>query len=161
QAALWFDSHQPEALLNLADQALSTAGAPRTSATGLGQVSQPREEEEAPNQGVPHQTSKYLQNLADAFSRFKTVGRNLNASRPVAPNDGPTVRGWAEAALKSDPLNARALRILGQLAEADGDDSGAERYVRVAGQLSLHENSVSSWLMRKSVTDHDYKSVIY
>ncbi len=161
QAALWFDSRQPEALVNLADQALLTASAAQLSAAGLDQMSQPREEEGAPNQGVPHQISKYLQNLAHAFSRFETVGRNLNVSRPVAPDDEPTVRGWAEAALKSDPLNARALRILGQLAEIDSDDSEAEKYLRFAGQLSLHENYASYWLMRKSATDHDYKSAMY
>ena len=161
QAALWFDSRQPEALVNLADQALSTASAAQLSDVRPDQTSQPEEDVGTGRAGVSQKLSQYFLNLAHAFSRFETVGRNLSVSRPVAPDDKPTVRGWAEAALQSEPLNARALRILGQLAEADSDDPDAEKFLRAAGQLSLHENYSSYWLLRKSTTDHDYKSAIY
>jgi hypothetical protein len=53
------------------------------------------------------------------------------------------------------------LRILGQLAEADSNDAEAEKFLSAAGRLSLHENYANYWLMRNTVTDHDYKSAIY
>ncbi len=161
QAALWFDSRQPEALVGLADQALTSANAARLRAGGLEQTSESGEETPAAHQGLSQTLSKYVQNFAHAFSRFETVGRSMSVSRPVAPEDEASVRAWAEAAVESEPLNARALRILGQLAEADGDDAQAEKFLRAAGRLSLHENYASYWLMRKGATDHDYKSALY
>ena len=154
RAALWLDARQPEALVNLADQALIAAGAAQNTATPASQGSQLGE-------AVSQNASAYLPNLTHAFSRFETVGRDLSVSRPVAPDDETTVRTWAQTTLMNDPLNARALRILGQLAEADSDDQDAANFMRAAERLSLHENYASYWLMRTSATDHNYKLALY
>jgi len=161
EAALWFDSRQSQALVNLADQALVTAGAAQVNAALADQASQPAEEAPVGNKGGSQKLAQYFLNLAHAFSRFETVGRNLNVSRPVVPDNEEAVRTSAKTALMNDPLNARALRILGQLAEADGDDQDAAKFMEAADHLSLHENYASYWLMRKSATEHDYKSAIY
>jgi len=161
QAALWFDGGQSDALVNLADQALTIATVAQLSDEPTDQTSPAEEESATGRPRVAEKLSKYFGNLTHAFSRFETVGRNLNVSRPVVPGDESTVRGWAEAALRTEPLNAGALRVLGQLAEADSDDSEAEKFLRAAERLTLHENYANYWLMRKSSTDHDYKSAVY
>lgn len=160
QAALWLDSRQPDALVNLADQTLSAATAAQINERS-DPTSQSQDHLPARPPTVSQKLGKYFENLAHAFSRFETVGRNLSVNRPIAPDDELTVRGWAEVALQSEPLDARALRVLGQLAEADGDDSEAEKLLRAAARLSLHENYASFWLLRKNLTGHDYKSAIY
>src|SRR5437763_13241770 len=103
QAALWFDARQPQGLVNLADQALVTAGAAQVNAALADQASQPAEEAPVGTKGGSQKLGQYFLNLAHAFSRFETVGRNLNVSRPVAPDNQEAVRTWAETALMSDP----------------------------------------------------------
>ena len=125
QKALWFDSGQPDALVNLAEQAVVTSTAAQLSAASPDQTPEAGEEVSTGRQGISQKVSTYFENLVHAFSRFETVGRNFSISRPVAPDNEATVRAWAEVAVTSEPLNARALRILGQLAEADGDDAEA------------------------------------
>jgi hypothetical protein len=161
QKALWFDSSQPRALVNLADQAIAAASATQLSAGSEDQAAEAGEQTATDRQGISQQLSTYFQNLVHAFSRFEPVGHNLSVNRPVAPDDEATVRAWAEAAITAEPLNARAFRILGQLAEADGDDTQAAKFLATAAKLSLEENYADFWLMRKSVTEHDYKSALY
>lgn len=160
QTALWFDSGQPEALVNLADQALSAARAAQGGAARTDQTS-PGEQASASTQGASEKITKYFQILAHAFSRFEMVGRNLSINRPVAPDNEATVRMWAETAVMNDPLNARALQILGQLAETDSDDNDAAKFMHAADNLSLHENYASYWSMRTSAAAGDFESAIY
>jgi hypothetical protein len=74
--------------------------------------------------------------------------------------DLPAVRGWADAALTRAPLNARALRILGQAAAASGKEADANRFMQMAAQLSLHESAAVYWLLVRSVQSKDYKSAL-
>jgi hypothetical protein len=64
-------------------------------------------------------------------------------------------------ALLRDPANAQALRILAQLAEAQGDEAHAWRFMQTAAQLSLRESSAIDWLMRKSLDRADYAAALY
>ena len=66
----------------------------------------------------------------------------------------------AETALSHDPLNARALRILGQLADASGDEAKATKLMRAAAHRSLSETAAVYWMMRRSVQSKDYANVI-
>ena len=161
QAALWLDPRQPEALVNRADQAISTAGAAPAS-TGAADETSPRPD--GPPDSTQNASGKVtgdIRNFAHAFSAFETIGRNQSASRPRAPDNEPAVRMWATAAVMNDPLNARALRILGQLAEADGDDPSAAKFMHAANRLSLHESVAAYWLLRTSAQARDYNSTIY
>jgi hypothetical protein len=161
QSALWFDSRQPAALVNLADQALTNAGAAQLKDVSSDQEKQPGDAELAGSNRVSQRIGKYIENLAHAFSRFESAGRNLSINRPVVPDNEAEVRSWAQTALAGTPLNSRALRILGQLAEADSDDQEAAKFMRAAEAITRHENYASFWLLRQSVVQHDYKSAVY
>jgi hypothetical protein len=140
QAALWLNPNEPTALLNLADAAINAPqGRAAAPPDGAAQAMPPA----GANAGPPRRD----------FSEFGMVDAN-------AAIDLPAVRGWAEAALKSAPLNARALRILGQTAAAAGHDADAGRFMQMAAQLSLHESAAVYWLLVRSVQSKDYKSAL-
>jgi hypothetical protein len=161
QASLWFDSGQPEALVNLADRAVNNPVATvESSGSADGATPRPEDAIERPRQGLARAT-KYIQDLGYAFSAFESLGRNQSMSRPAAPENASTVRSWIETAIANDPLNARALRILGQLAEAASDDADASKFMTAADRLSLHEAGATYWLLRNSAKASDYKSAIY
>jgi tetratricopeptide (TPR) repeat protein len=148
RAALWLDGRQPEALVNVADQALITADAARLAGNADQSARRPDDASDT-------------KNLDRAFSAFETIGRNQSMSRPLPPADEPTIRMWATAAVMNDPLNARALRILGQLAEADDDDADASKFMHAADRLSLHEGRATYWLMRTSAQAGNYQAAIH
>jgi tetratricopeptide (TPR) repeat protein len=158
EAALWFDSGQPEALVNLADQALITARPVELQAGDQTQASEERTSSN--NQRSFSRLETYFLNLTHAFSQFETIGRNLNINRPVAPDEASGVRMWAETAATNDPLNPRALQILGQLAEANGDDESTAKFLAAANNMSPREYYASYWLMSHSALKGDYKSAI-
>ena len=72
----------------------------------------------------------------------------------------PRSRTWAEWALRQDPLNARALRILAQIAEHDSDNVRTEALMRGAAQRSPQESLAIFWMMRQSYRDGDYAEAI-
>ena len=148
RAALWLDSHQPEALVNLADRGIRIGG------SGRSMLRQPAN-------GSVDPAAKGRPNLDQDFALFETLGRDQSTNRPIPPDNEPAVRRWAQTALTKNPLDARALRILGQLAEADGNDADAAKFMRTAGELSLHENGAAYWLLRNSMRTNDYQSAIY
>lgn len=57
-------------------------------------------------------------------------------------------------------MNARALRILGQLANADDDDQAASKLMLAAARRSLRESIAVFWLMRESFERKDYTTTI-
>jgi hypothetical protein len=78
-----------------------------------------------------------------------------------SPEEIAEATAWAEAALASDPLNARALRILGQLALASGDAGKASAYLESAVRHSIHESAAASWLMLDSFQKKDYGAALH
>ncbi len=66
------------------------------------------------------------------------------------------VRALALAALAKDPLNARAYRMLGQVASQEGDDVQAERFMTLAVQRSMRETIAVHWLLRRAIDTMDY-----
>lgn len=153
-SALWIDSGQPDALVNLADRAINgSAREQRRPATDEGL----RNGDNAKTIDSPDKERK---NLARAFSEFETVGRYQSVPRPNPPENEAAVRRWLTTAILSEPLNARALRMLGQLAEADGNDAEASRFMHAAGELSLHESIATYWLLRTSAQAGAYKQAV-
>jgi hypothetical protein len=71
------------------------------------------------------------------------------------------IRALAETALVGDPLNARALRVLGQVALAAGDRPRAMAYLEKAARHSIHESAVLSWLMRAHYERMEYAAALY
>lgn len=79
---------------------------------------------------------------------------------PAVPEAQDQARGWAEAALASDPVNARALRILGQAAQAAGDESRAARYMEAAASRSVQESWAVHWLLKNAFDRKDYAGAL-
>jgi hypothetical protein len=71
------------------------------------------------------------------------------------------MRVWTALALANDPLNARALSILGQLANAAGDADRTADFLHAAAQRSVRESVAVYWRMRKSYESRDYATAIY
>lgn len=185
QAALWLNSQQPEALLNLADRSLSaTGGSSEFPSDGADlpsaqQVDQTPVEQNVdgsddsdlsavvgnsavignPSPGQSSEPRKHSDStntttrLRDLLHAFAVVDR-----RPSA--DISQLRAQAIVALTRDPLNARAFRILGQLAEIANDDASALKFMTVAARLSLHETVAVYWLMRRSAATGDSKTAL-
>jgi hypothetical protein len=70
------------------------------------------------------------------------------------------VRELIENALMSDPLSARAMRYLGQLAAAEGDSEGAAALMREGSRRSLHETLAQYWMMRYSWRQADFRAAL-
>ncbi len=163
QAALWLNPWQPEALVNLADRSLNRAVAPRpianaagpppASSTG-GSAASPQglipgtgqNNAAAPTRG-PAPDSESLDHAFDVFQSNSSV-------------DLPRVRAWAVSALMNDPLNARALRILGQVSTATGNDADAIKFMTTAARLSLHDSIAVYWMMHRSAEANNYQAAI-
>jgi hypothetical protein len=82
-----------------------------------------------------------------------------------SPNADPVViqqiRALAESALFDDPLNSRALRILGQLADKSHDEARAWQFLQAAARYSLNESFAVAWLVDKSFEKKDYETALY
>ena len=98
-----------------------------------------------------------------------TTGADQASSNPASPvqslsidaSKRDEIRKLAETALANDPLNAKALRILGQLAIDTGDEARAYKLMHAAGQRSNRESMAIYWLMLKSHEGRDYAAAIY
>jgi hypothetical protein len=65
------------------------------------------------------------------------------------------------SALKLEPFNAGGFRLLGEMAIAQNNSSRAERLMRTATDLSVHESRALYWLMNNSLAKEKYKDAIY
>jgi hypothetical protein len=92
-----------------------------------------------------------LLNLADA--RFDPAAAATEEARAE-------VRAWAEAALAADPVSARALRILGHVAHAAGDDSHARAFMEAAGRRSVQESAALHWLLKDAYDRKDFAAAL-
>jgi hypothetical protein len=70
------------------------------------------------------------------------------------------VRAWAEAALAGDPIDARALRILGQAAHAAGDEERARVLMEAAGRRSVQDSWALHWLLKDAYDRKDYAGAL-
>jgi hypothetical protein len=94
-----------------------------------------------------------LVNLAD-----EAMARKLATPADAAPEAilaDADITAYAEQALVADPLNASALRILGQLAAAGGKGSEAEAFMAAAAQRNLHEMRAFAWLLQDGLSKGD------
>jgi hypothetical protein len=168
QAALWVDSQQPQALVNLADRSLNPSI--KIDQPNAGDADQaPRQELIESGTGIANQSAQPDSKFADGklpttdhgATNLQELDREfekLDLNRSV---DLPAIRAWATAAVMKDPLNARALRVLGQVADASRDDADASKFMQTAARLSLHDSIGLLWMMHKSTKVGDYKTAIY
>src|SRR5580704_8788486 len=152
QAALRLNGGQPEALTNLAEQMLNDSGGTNGRAGATDQTPQKDAGTDASGAAGTEGTNSALANRA--FSAFDLISQKQSI-------DLPAVRAAAEAGLRHEPLNARALRLLGQVSDAAKNDAAAASFMQAAAKLSLHDNLADSWLMLKSFAAKDYPSTVY
>lgn len=155
RTALWLNAREPTALLNLADHAINIPPAQSAGeASGAAQAAQSRQTSGgAKPVAAPPGGGARPPGPARDFAEFSMVDAKAGINLPA-------VRRWAERAMLGDPLNARALRILGQAAAAAGNDAAAVRFMRMAAQLSLHQSIAVYWLLVYSVEHKDYKAAL-
>jgi hypothetical protein len=72
------------------------------------------------------------------------VERPESAIESLSATERDAIRALAEAALRQAPLDARAMRILGQSAS----DDSAERFMEAAVRRSLNESRAIFWLLQ-------------
>jgi hypothetical protein len=145
EAALWLNPSEPTALLNLADRELNRSiHAGTVEQTGAWSPTRDGAGPPAAADGA-HANAN--------FAEFNSLG----AKRPI---DLSAVRAWAGASLMNAPLDARGLRILGQVAPFTGNDVDAAKFMRAASDLSLHESIAVDWLLMHSAEVKDYKAAL-
>ncbi len=155
EAALRLRSNDPDSLINLADKALNpyadgrSGGVPPIAPRVLETTGPTQRKNVFPGTGKSRETEE-VRNKAEPTT----------AQLVTPPLDRAFLRQQVELALSNDPLNARALRILGQLAEEEGDEERATRFMRSAARLSVRERVANYWLMRKSFVVQDYAAAI-
>ena len=169
QSALWLSPRQPEALVTLADQSLNSLnGSPVATAdqAPAQQKINPSEATDGPpaaGDQSPEQQNSAPGSAAASANRTADSQNLTDAFETVDQNrivDVSAIRTEAAAALTKEPLNARALRILGQLANVSKDNADALKFMNAAAQLSLHESIAVYWLMLKSTEAGDYRTAI-
>lgn len=155
QTALWLDPHEQNALVNLADRALNRPG--NGDRLRAGTTEQAPERHSSAGAGAV-QTARnraaISQNENREFSEFQIVD-------PDRRIDLAAVSARAEASLMNAPLNAHALRLLGQVAAAAGNQADATKFMQAAARLSLHESIAVYWLLVWSTEQKDYKAAVY
>src|SRR5262249_17619726 len=71
-----------------------------------------------------------------------------------------SAREWAQRALRSNPLNARALALLGLIAERNGDQSSADALMRISGGRTLSDATTDAWLFNRELRRADYSHAL-
>ena len=101
---------------------------------------------------------------APAVSGQTAAKRDLLAERRELLRSDPEITGLARRALLADPLNARAMRILGEVAAAgleQAPDPAAQlertaSYMRAAAMLSARDAAAVEWMVRYAMATQDY-----
>ena len=147
EAALWLRSTEPTALTRLADLRLNPE--PKSEA------------DESPGQSIPKPTNTTSAKSEDANAPDQqSPGWSFFGSSSPAKEDLDQVKAWAELAVRNDPLNARALRVLGQLALRDSDVTRANALMLAAARRSMHESFAVYWTMLKHYREGDYPATL-
>ncbi len=70
------------------------------------------------------------------------------------------VKRLALKGLESQPINPKALRLLGYIEDAGGNSKKAEAYVRMAAKLSRREAGAQLWLIEASAREGDIRQTL-
>lgn len=155
ELARWIDPTHPGVLLALADNALRAAQLARAA------QSQGAEGAQAAADRFIF-SSQLDQSAAGAVATDRDGKRAPTISRPIIdPDLSRDIKTWAEQAVLRQPLNAPALRILGQLADDARDSQRAMLSMRAAARLSIRESPAVFWMMTKSVELQDHAATFY
>ena len=83
---------------------------------------------------------------------------NQLAQQELVDPDGnlDSAREWAQRALRSNPLDARALTLLGLIAERKGDQKSADALMRISGARTWRDPTADAWLFNREFRRGDY-----
>jgi tetratricopeptide (TPR) repeat protein len=92
------------------------------------------------------------------FVADQPVALIRRAQKELAEPDGnlDSARDWAQRALRSSPLNARALTLLGLIAERKGDQNNADALMRIASARTWRDQTTNEWLLNREAHRGDY-----
>lgn len=162
EMALRLRPDDPVALLNLADRKLVALVAAKQASTpaAAGRKGEPQLKVFA-NPALNRILPRRLEESPEAEAAAEPA-----APLPSAPSLDMTaemaaIRSLAERALISDPLSARALRILGQVAEEAGEQAKAVELMRRAVRLSMQETRAVYFMMLNSFNQKSYEEALY
>ncbi len=109
------------------------------------------------------------QNLAisDPDAALSWVAHEPDALDQLAQQELPDPDGnldaaqdWAQRALRSNPLDARALSLLGLIAERKSDRQSADALMRISGARTWRDRITQSWLFDRDVRRGDYEHAL-
>jgi hypothetical protein len=143
ERALSLQGTQARALLNLAEKELRDT-VPKKQGTGNAQGGDAGQAEAKDDQSTNDVD-------AEADAKPPPASQGKLTSQTLGK-----IRSLAEQALVNDPLNARALRILGQVALQTSDQKHAETFMHAAVRHSLFETNAVNWMMDKAYKDKKF-----
>ena len=84
------------------------------------------------------------------------------AYREFTKSDGDlnTARILAERALRSNPLDARALTVLGLIAERQGDQARAGNLMRLSSARTWRDMTTQAWLLKYDIQSGDFEQAL-
>lgn len=141
ELAVTLRPNQPTALVKLADRALNPELRTQEQPTEGENAARSTDDETAP-------------------AESESTGSEFLSSGKHTQQELDQIETWAESALRNDPLNARALRILGQVAHQRSNEQLADALMQAAAERSLHEGVANYWTMLKTFRDGDYTSTL-
>ncbi len=157
--AYWLDA-SPTVLLNLADDKLNADARNKVVEPVLSSNVEHASRERSYAKGIQSIKRLDAQREAERGAENGNVVQSSSTADNLSEADYAQARTWAEWALRQDPLNARAFRILAQVAEHDSGDVRTEALMRGAAQRSPQESLAIFWMMRQSFRDRNYPEAI-
>src|SRR6516225_4400435 len=96
------------------------------------------------------------------FVADQPVALIRSAQKELAESDAnlDSAREWAQRALRSSPLNARALTLLGLIAERKGDQKDADALMRIAATRTWRDQTTNEWLLNRDAQRGAYADAL-
>jgi tetratricopeptide (TPR) repeat protein len=108
----------------------------------------------------PRQPAAVINIIDQKISIDERDGKAVISTVETNSNGDRRDREKVESALLEEPLNARALRILGQLADKAGDKDRAWQFMQAAVRYSVNESYAVTWLTDRSLEKGDYEGAL-
>jgi len=104
----------------------------------------------------------YDPNRALSWVADEPAALDLLAARELTKPEGnlDSAREWAKNALRSNPLDAQALTLLGLIAERKGDQQSADALMRLSGARTWRDRVSQTWLFNRKVRRGQYSDAL-
>jgi len=104
----------------------------------------------------PHDAGVLTSSAAAAVEQMRKRALSEPTEQTASAPSRDEIRANVVTALKAEPYNPTALRVLGQLEAEAGDIARARRLMTQATRLSRHETPALIWLFGRAALDGDY-----